>query len=66
MGKRMDTITSQDWFQEQLDQLRPLSSLVVGIMEASEEGGTISYRRETELRVFLSAAADDADHTKRF
>jgi hypothetical protein len=35
-------------------------------MEASEEGGTISYRRETELRVFLSAAADDADHTKRF
>lgn len=62
--KRTDTITSQDCFQEeQLDKIRPLSTLFAGKLEPQKEEEIFAIQQKQTLGVFLSAgvaaAADD-------
>ena len=63
--KRTDTITSQDCFQEeQLDKIRPLSTLFAGKLEPQNEEEIFVIQPKQTHVVFLSAgvvaaAADD-------
>jgi len=77
--KRTDTINSQDWVQEeQLDKLRPLSSLFSGKLEPQKEKEIFTIKPKQTLGVFLLDGAavataadnddddeDDDDETKR-
>jgi hypothetical protein len=56
--KRTDSNTSQDWFQEeQLDKLRPLSSLFAGKLEPQKEEEIFAIQPKQTFGVFLSAGA---------
>jgi hypothetical protein len=63
--KRTDTITPQECFQkEQLDKIRPLSTLFAGKLEPQKEEEIFAIQQKQTLGVFLSAgvvafAADD-------